>query len=191
MSFQSDCVSLSPQEFESEVATFLMDAGGDQRGLRVERLEKISVQDGTYEIDITSRFEAFGVEFLVLVECKHHKSPIKRDVVQILNDRVRAVGGHKGIIFSTSRFQRGAVQYAQAHGVALVEIADGRTCYVTRGYEAEQDLPPGIPLRVGWFISLSHEGYLSRTLITDGNVVDLLALTAGLAAQHPDTEDGS
>jgi len=190
MSFQGECISLSHQEFEAEVATFLMGTYADQQGLRVDRLEKISVQDGTYEIDITARFQALGVEFLVLVECKHHKSPIKRDVVQILYDRVRAVGGHKGIIFSTSRFQRGAVQYAQAHGVALVEIADARTCYVTRGYEAEQDLPPGVPPRVGWFISLSHEGYLTRTLIKEDNVVDLLALTSGLAAQHPDTEDG-
>ncbi len=159
--------------------------------MRVERLEKISVHDGTYEIDITVRFQALGVEFLVLVECNHHKSPIKRDVVQILFDRVRAVGGHKGMIFSTSRFQRGAIQYAQAHGVALVEIADGRTCYVTRGYEADQDLPAGVPLRVGWLMSLSHEGYLTGSLITDGNAVDLLALSPRLAAQHPDTEDGS
>ena len=191
MSFQGECVSLTPQEFESEVARFLTHAGADQRDLRVERLEKISVHDGTYEIDITVRFQALGVEFLVLVECKHHKSPIKRDVVQILFDRVRAVGGHKGMIFSTSRFQRGAIQYAQAHGVALVEIADGRTCYVTRGYEADQDLPSGVPLRVGWLMSLSHEGYLTGSLITDGNTVDLLALPPRLAAQHPDTEDGS
>jgi restriction system protein len=176
MSFQGEWISLSPQEFEAEVASLIKGKYADQRGLRVDRLEKISVQDGTYEIDITARFEALGVDFLVLVECKHHKSPIKRDVVQILHDRVRAVGAQKGIIFSTSSFQRGAVQYAQAHGVALVEIADARTCYITRGYEAEQDLPPGVPPRVGWFMSLSNEGHLTRTLMKEDNVVDLLAL---------------
>ena len=176
MSFQGGWISLSPQEFEAEVASFLKSKHADQRGLRIDRLEKISVQDGTYEIDITARFEALGVDFLVLVECKHHKSPIKRDVVQILHDRVRAVGAQKGIIFSTSRFQRGAVQYAQAHGVALVEIADSRTCYVTRGYEAEKELLPGVPPRVGWFMSLSNEGYLTRTLMKEDNVADLLAL---------------
>jgi restriction system protein len=149
------------------------------------------VHDGTYEIDITVRFQALDVEFLVLVECKHHISPIKRDVVEILFDRVRAVAGHKGIIFSTSGFQSGAVQYAQAHGVALVEIADGRTCYVTRGYEADQDLPNGVHLRVGWLMSISQEGGLTPSLISDDNAVDLLALPPRLAAQHPDTEDGS
>ena len=176
MSFQGEWVSLGPREFEAEVASFLKGTYAGQQGLRVDRLEKISVHDGTYEIDITARFEALGVDFLVLVECKHHKSPIKRDVVQVLHDRVRAVGAHKGIIFSTSRFQRGAVQYAQAHGVALVEIADARTCYTTRGYEAGQDLPLGVPSRVGWFISLSNEGFTTRTLIKEGNFVNLLAL---------------
>jgi len=152
----------------------LIDAGADLQGLRVVKLKKISVQDSTYKIDITAWLEASGAEFFVLVECQHYKSPSKRDVVQILFDKVRAVGGHKGILFSTSRFQSGAVKYSQAHGVALEEIADGRTCYITRGYETETVLPPGVPSYVKWFISLSQDDYVTRRLIIDGNAVDPL-----------------
>ncbi|MFZ0751392.1 MAG: restriction endonuclease, partial [Pyrinomonadaceae bacterium] len=92
---------------------------------KVQRLEKLNTPDGVYEIDVTARFEVLGAQFLVLIECKHHKNPIKRDVVQLLHDRVRAVGAHKGMIFSTGRFQRGAIQFARAHRIALIQIIEG------------------------------------------------------------------
>lgn len=62
----------------------------------VQHLEKLDGTDGAYEIDVTARFRALGADFLVLIECKHHRHPVKRDIVQVLYDRIRAVGAHKG-----------------------------------------------------------------------------------------------
>jgi restriction system protein len=80
---------LTPEQFEREVEKQIMEMGVSLSEFEVRRLEKISAADGIYEIDVTARFEALGASFLVLVECKHHKNPIKREVVQILNDRLR------------------------------------------------------------------------------------------------------
>ena len=93
--------------------------------LEVQRLEKIEGSDGTYEIDVTARFEVLGASFLVLAECKHHKNPIKREAMQVLYDRLRAVGANKGMMFSTSGFQKGAIEFARAHRIALIQIVDG------------------------------------------------------------------
>ena len=120
-------LTLTPEQFEAEVEDLLRSVGVGLPEFEVQRLEKIQGADGVYEIDVTARFEVIGASFLVLIECKHHKNPIKREVVQVLYDRLRAVDAHKGMIFSTARFQKGAVEFAQAHGVGLVQIVDGCT----------------------------------------------------------------
>jgi Restriction endonuclease len=84
-----------------------------------------------FEIDALVRFEFLGAEFLVLVECKHHRNRLKRELVQVLRDRVRSVSAHKGILFSTGGFQKGAVEYAQAQKITLVHFTEGGPIYET------------------------------------------------------------
>jgi len=115
-------VGISPEQFEAEIESLLLRVGIGLPGFQVQRLERIKTADGVYEIDVTARFEVLGGSFLVLIECKYHKNPIKREVVQVLYDRIRAVGAHKGMIFSTAKFQRGAIEFARAHKIALIQI---------------------------------------------------------------------
>jgi restriction system protein len=136
----------------------------------VRRLEKVSAADGIYEIDVTARFEALGADFLVLVECKHHRSPIKREVVQVLRDRLRAVGGQKGMIFSTAPFQSGAVRYARAHGIALVLVANGSVGYMSRTFGGQSSpLPFDVPDFSQWIIITNDEGQISFRRFTGGD----------------------
>jgi restriction system protein len=123
--FIEEPFNISPERFEEEVEKLLRRSGIGLPEFKVQRLEKIQASDGVYEIDVTARFEVLGSSFLVLVECKHHKNPIKREVVQVLYDRIRAVGAHKGMIFSTASFQKGAVEFARAHKIALIKVIDG------------------------------------------------------------------
>ena len=92
---------ISPKEFELTVKEILAASSNNLTDFKAIHREKIEGIDGTYEIGVTARFNALGVSFLVLVECKHHKHPIKREIVQILKDRINSTGAHKGIIFST------------------------------------------------------------------------------------------
>lgn len=113
---------LTHLEFELQVRVLLESVGPELWEYHVAHREKLRGLDGDYEIDITARFRALDVQFLVLVECKHHTHPIKREIVQVLNDRLRSVGAHKGIIYSTANFQSGAVEYAVRHGIALIRV---------------------------------------------------------------------
>lgn len=167
-------VELTPEEFETEVANLLAKSGVGLKEFNVQKLEKIDGMGGVYEIDVTARFEALGADFLVLVECKHHKNPIKRDIVQVLYDRIRSVGAHKGMIFSTARFQSGAIEYAKAHGIALVQIAGGHTSYSVKSYVQPVELPPWVPKYVGWIIQLNDEGNELYQLIISGEPARLL-----------------
>jgi restriction system protein len=164
-----DPMSLSPEEFELEIQRILAEEAVELKGFTATHLDRIGGSDGDYVFDVTARFEALGVDFLVLIECKRHSSPIERETVQILADKMRAVGAQKGMIFSTAPFRSGAIEYAQHHHIALVLIADGRASYFTKGSGPTVYYPPWLPSTVGFLITLSDEGnQIHSTLGTIG-----------------------
>jgi hypothetical protein len=89
---------ISPAEFERFV-TSLFDAIEEVGGianLHIQNHEVVQGMDGAYDFDATVRYELAGMAFLILVEAKLHKNPIKRDTVQVLHQKLQSVGAHKG-----------------------------------------------------------------------------------------------
>jgi restriction system protein len=126
-------LAITATEFERLVRDWIVKQGGELTSLEVTHDAKIEAYDSTYQIDVLAKFQAFaGADFIVLIECKKYRSAIKRELVQVLHDRVRSVGAHKGMLFTTSAFQSGAIKYAKAHGIALVSIIEGAATYQTR-----------------------------------------------------------
>ena len=166
-------VEITPIEFERQVKAWLERAAGNLRNFRSTHRAQVSGDSGEYEIDIEATFETFdGAEIKVLVECKRYKNPIKRDVVMLLNAKLRDTGAHKGIVFSTSDFQSGALQYAKARGIATVTVQDGKTYYHTRAYGNEAEPPPWVKLSkfIGWFATPGPSGYGAYSLIDDDKI---------------------
>jgi restriction system protein len=150
-----DPIILSPEEFELRVRHVLESCGAELDRFKTKHREKIACDDGTYEIDVTARFRALGVDFLVLVECKHQRNPIKREVVQILRDRIQSSGAHKGMLFATTTFQSGAVEYAIKHGIALIRISEWDPTYVT--FSGEARTKPDDVRRYAYWLSITSE----------------------------------
>lgn len=117
---------ITATEFEGWVSEILAAAGERVGNLRVTLHEKVVGLDGEYDFDATARFGWAGIEFLVLVEAKCHKDPIKRELVQVLYQKLQSVGAHKAVMVSTAPYQSGALTFAKAHGVALVQVTEGR-----------------------------------------------------------------
>ena len=162
---------LDGTELERLVVDLLTEAGSTLAEFNVEHREVLQAPDGRYEIDATARFRALGVDFLVLVECKDHVRPIEREDVQILADRKRATGAQKAIFFSTNGFQRGAIEYAKVHGIALVRVLEGALTYETRSaHQAGPPVPPpwaDIPVFIGQRIYI-HEDALHMWSVERG-----------------------
>lgn len=85
---------------------------------------KLEANDGTYQIDVYATFRFMELDFKVLCECKQFNKPIKRDIVVLLDGKIRSLGAQKGVICSTSGFQKGAIRYAKEHGIALFQVYD-------------------------------------------------------------------
>lgn len=100
---------------------------------------KLEATDGTYQIDVYATFRFMELDFKVLCECKQFKSPIKRDIVVLLDEKIRSLGAQKGIICSTSGFQKGAIKYAKEHGIALFQVYDKSCIPVSHSCEPDEE----------------------------------------------------
>ncbi len=155
--------ALTPAEYERVVAALVQSAGHEVTDWQVQHLDPVEGVDGTYVIDVTVRFRLLGADFLMLFECKRHASAVKREDVQVLNDKLRSTGAHKGVVVAASGFQRGALEYARMHRIAFVRLVDGAWVYESRGVN------PAAPQAFGSYIAyarqLTDAGY-SNTLLS-------------------------
>ena len=153
-----DWLRITPIQFERMVVVYLHDINAELRNFSVDHQETIAGPDSEFIMDAIATFEFLGAEFVVLIECKHHRNPIKRELVQVLADKVHSVRAHKGMLFSTARFQKGAIEYAISQRIALVYFTKGSPVYETKarygpvGPEREYD---------AYFVKLSDSGGIS------------------------------
>ena len=97
--------------------------------------KKITVGEQNYQVDIFFEHEHNGFSYKTLVECKRHASSIKREVIQVLYNKIQETGSNKGILVSASDFQKGAMDYAKQKGIALVRILNGEQTIELRGHD--------------------------------------------------------
>lgn len=164
---------MSHADFEEFVVELLGCTSELVTDLRVTLHDKIEAADGTYDFDATVRFTFGGMSFVVLVEAKKHKNPIKRELVQVLHQKLQSVGAQKAAMVSTAPYQSGALQFAVQHGIALVTVTEGRFILETR---SRDDLPVltreegatlfGLPPFVGHAYTGTETGGISVTLMS-------------------------
>lgn len=145
--------SISPTEFEVLCLKILKSYAEVEHLLdfSIQHNAQIPSDDGTYQIDIYASFTAMGVEFKVITECKRYSNPVSREKVAVLNDKIRSLGAHKGIMISTCGFQSGAHAYAKKHGIALLQIVDKNVLHIMNAANPEtEEQKIAIQLMLEW-----------------------------------------
>ena len=116
--------------YEAWVASYIQQVYNGASRITIHRKKKypqrISDSD-PLEIDVSIEEKVFverDAEYdkLTIIECKDHKSPIKRGVIDHLIARRDDVKANDAICFSTSGFQSGAIVRANHEGVKLVVL---------------------------------------------------------------------
>jgi Restriction endonuclease len=82
-----------------------------------------------------------GAIYRTLIECKRYSNPIEREIVMILLQKLQSTGSQKGMIFSTSPFQSGAIEFAKIHGIALVYVQWGKKCVFVTNERNQGGIP--------------------------------------------------
>lgn len=125
-------LEMSPVDFEKYALQILESKTKGLDNVKFVHNKVVEAYDGNYQLDGYIEFEVMGVLYKTIVECKHYKYPISREIVQKVYDNLRAIGAQKGIIVSTSNFQSGAIAYAREHGIALIQMAETEDTFLTR-----------------------------------------------------------
>jgi hypothetical protein len=76
------------------------------------------------QIDVIVRHKEGLYEHLIIVECKYWKENVSRLHVDALATAVRDLGASRGVIFSASGFQEGAVKAAAQEHIELFKVRD-------------------------------------------------------------------
>lgn len=156
---------ISPRDFELLIKDYLTGLGKELKSFKATHDVKINKVDGDYQIDIFAEFDFLETTFRVLVECKRYKNKVKREVVQLLYDKLRATGSNKGLIFTTTGFQEGAIKFAKEHGIALIRVIEGKYTYFTKSTGSPNFQPPpwaDIPKYVGEYTNEKYTSYLQE-----------------------------
>lgn len=115
-------LEMDPIEFEKYSLELLESQTKELGKVIIEHNKLVKVDDGNYQLDGYIEFEVMGVTYKTIVECKHWKNSIGRDVIQKVYSNLCSIGAQKGIVISTSNFQLGAIQFASKHGIALIQL---------------------------------------------------------------------
>ncbi len=118
---------------------------GELTSLEVAHDVKLDAYNSTYQIDVMAKFRAFAsAEFIVLIECKRYRNAVERELVQVLNDKVRSLGAHRGMLFTTSGFQSGAITRHRcvfsSLAVKPVTLATPSHCWTTSAFHQANEV---------------------------------------------------
>jgi restriction system protein len=170
-------VDISPEQFELQVKEWIEGSAESLESFEVTHLKSLEGDSGEYEIDVTAEFVVFGgAKIKVLIECKRYSNSVKRDVIMVMESKLRDSSAHKGMVFSTSGFQSGAIEYASKRGIATVTVQHGHTNYHTRSAEPKQtNILPWVvvPDFIGWFTSLTSDNNQSFSLVESKRLTPL------------------
>jgi hypothetical protein len=186
---------ITAAEFEQWVTELYVAVDGEVEDLRVTPHEVVHGTDGDYDLDATVRFRWGGLAFLVLVEAKRHKDPIKRELVASLHSKMLSTGAQKGVILATAPFQRGAIKFAMTHGIALVEVTEGRYSIKTASADTEPAMSReeaareyGLPTFVGFRVREISETSIGYSIVSTDHVDYLVPVLLG---EQPDASEVS
>lgn len=124
---------ITPTEFEKFCLETLK-AYAEKESLKdfeIRHNQKVETYDGTYQIDVLAEYTALGCRNMVVVECKKYTRNVERSVVAELYAKVQSIGAQKGILISTSGFQKDAVKFAGVHGIALWQVCEETIKHIT------------------------------------------------------------
>jgi hypothetical protein len=76
------------------------------------------------QTDVKITHQVLMHKYVTLVECKRWKEKIDRSRIDVLASSVEDLGASKGVMFTTSGYEEGAVQYAKAKGIDIFVVRD-------------------------------------------------------------------
>lgn len=137
--FEAD---ITPRDFEKLCLDLLMKTK-NFKSIKVNTVQhnrKEKTSDGEFQLDGYIEYELLNVKHKVIIECKKYTRPVQRSVVMELKPKLESIGAQKGIVMSTSGFQKGAIEYAKQHGIGLIQVVEKDLLTIQNSISPRKDI---------------------------------------------------
>ncbi|WP_279119396.1 restriction endonuclease [Fusobacterium varium] len=88
----------------------------------LHNVKKEGFSKTTHQIDVYFEYALAGTLHSVAIECKDYKSKVSQEKLMAFYSKIIDLRVSKGIFVSKTGFQKGAIIFAQSHGIELVEL---------------------------------------------------------------------
>jgi len=134
-------ISSEYEQFTQKVMASLVGAPVHHQRVYTGRISQRKIKiDVSFNLTV-----AGGSNLLVLVECKCYDRKVSANKVEEFYAKIKDIGAQKGIMVTTVGFQKGAVETAKGHGIALVlltiERQPGELVYVVHAAGPPNQMP--------------------------------------------------
>jgi hypothetical protein len=106
-------------QYQEQTADFFRNLGA-----KVETNKKVKGIRGSHNIDVYIEFSLWGQKIIWICECKLWKTSIPKDKVLTLYQIVQDIGADKGMLFSESGFQSGAINSTKNTNISLLNVEE-------------------------------------------------------------------
>ena len=166
---------LSPEHFEILVMRELRKTGLEVSALSVHRRVTLTDDERGYLVELKGAVGTPGAARPALIACLRQSRPIGAADLSTFAAHLRETAVEFGLLFGAGDFDRGAVQAAAAHGIALFRVADGRAAFDTSGWGAPGHYPAWLPAYCAQSVASDPVGEPRYTLLESGRGAGLLA----------------
>ncbi len=97
-----------------------------QDGLTVEVLHDQVIQGkaAKHQVDVFWKFSFAGINHKVAIECKNYSRNVSIGKVRDFKSVLEDIGNTNGIMVTTKGFQKGAIEFAEHHGIKLIVLRE-------------------------------------------------------------------
>ncbi len=104
---------------------FVRDLYSAEGQVVVERHVTLKGKSGANrEIDVLVTHRTRFHTYITVIECKYWKSPVSRDIIDVLYATLEDINASKGVLFTSKGYERGAIEYAKAKNIDLFIVRD-------------------------------------------------------------------
>ena len=130
----TDLPTITPDYLQILVVRELRKAGFDIGDPRVQRRAELPEPERGFVVELVVPLLGVAGVRRALVVCRKQRGAVARDIVESAKARLPEASADAAIIFSTAGFSPDALAAAHDAGVALLQIADGRSVFDAGGW---------------------------------------------------------
>lgn len=163
-----DLPELNREFFEILALRELRKVGLEVGALRLHRRTTLPEPERGYLLELVGVVSRGNWRASVLIACRRQDGPVGKVAVDACNEHLQEAKVEAAILFGAPSFAADALRAADAGGVVLLRVTDGRTAFDTSGWGTPGHYPAWLPAYCAQLVGRDAFGQIQYRLLEAG-----------------------